>query len=201
MTALSAFLPEIRPTLPSVTLMALLRAARKTTRIFCRETKAYEFDFTSADYTLSVNNTLATFTLPAGSEIFNPLVVQHGGGHCLFSGTKDAKFNSKGSLTCQVIPPDVLRFNTGVSAALTGTFVLMPTYDSLEIPDALFARHYEVLCEGILANLYLMENTTWFNPDLAQLHASFFMSGVEKITEEVAGRSAYHGSVTSYGGL
>jgi hypothetical protein len=201
MTQFSAFLQEIRPQLPAATLMAVLRAARRTVRGFCRETKAYTMDFTEADYTLDADNLVATFTLTAGTEIQSPLVVKCAGADVSFTGARDRHLSPQGRQGCYLVPPDTLRFTTEVQGELTGTLILMPTFDATEMPTDLFERHYEVLCEGILANLFMMHGTAWFNPGLAELHGSLYSHGVELAADEVAGRNVYHSSLTAYGGL
>ena len=201
MTALTAFLNDIRPTLPAATVMAVTRAARRTLRGFCKETKAYEFEFDDADYTLAADNLVATFTLPTDTEIYSPLVVKISDAPIRFSGTKDQAINRQGRQSCKVVFPDGLEFATEVGGEITGTLVLIPTYNANEVADDIVGRHYEVLLEGILANLYLMEGSAWFNTDLAQLHANLYAAGVEKAADEVAGRHAYHDSTTQYGGL
>jgi hypothetical protein len=181
--------------------MAVLRAARKTVRGFCRATKAYEMDFTDADYTLDSDALVATFTLPTDTEVYVPLFVKHDGAEVRLSGPKDQNIHTQGRQSCYVVPPASLQFATAVTGELTGKLLLIPTFDAAEIPTSMFERHYEVLVEGILANLFLMHGTTWFDPKLAELHMSLYGQGIEIAADEVAGRNAYQSSTTAYGGL
>lgn len=198
MTAFVEFLNDIRPLMPAATMMSVIRSGRRTTRDFLRETGAYQWDFTDADY--AVTDTTVAFTLPAGTEIQNMLLVKHGGVEVNPSSRKDISLNYTG-WAYYLEPPNAVKLSFTPTLALTGTARLIPAYNATEIPDAIFSRYYEVLLNGVMSDMYAMENSAWFDPNKANLRGQQYIEARDAAKIAITGDDVFKPSKMAYGGI
>jgi len=195
MTTFAAFLDDIRPLMPSATVMSVIRSGRRTARDFLKRTGAYMFDFTDAD--LSLSGKTLTFTLPDEAELSKLTVFKYGGSNINASSPRDMARNNVG-MVYYVSGPDTVVLSMVPSAVLTGTAELSVAYNATGIPDGIFSRFYETLLNGVLADMYSMENTAWFDPTKAQLRGSQYELGVEQAAREISGDNVFKASRAQY---
>lgn len=199
MTAFVEFLNDIRPLMPMATAMSVIRSGRRTARDFFRETGAYQWDFTNSDYSLT--DKVVTFTLPDGTEIQNMLMVKYGETcNVAASSRKDIALNYTGE-AYYLDPPNTITLSFIPTLALTGTTRLIPAYNAFSIPDALFSRYYEVLLNGVMSDMYAMENSAWFDPNKANLRGQQYIEARDAAKIAVAGDDVFKPSKMAYGGI
>lgn len=58
--------------------------------------------------------------------------------------------------------------------------------DATEIPDALWAKHYEAITRGAVGRLLAMPGTPWTNPDIATFELSLFDQLVTKAAMQLS---------------
>jgi len=195
MTSFAAFLTDIRPLMPAATVMSVIRSARHTTRAFFKETGAYECDFTNTDCTIA--GRVVTLDVPDDTEIISLAVFKHGESTINPSSKRDMQLNNVG-YGFYITPPASMTLNFDPSAALSGTARLIPAYNAVDIPDALFGRYYETLLNGVMADMYAMENSAWFDPNKANLRGQQYAIGVEEAKSEVDGSNMFKPSLAQY---
>lgn len=189
MSALSVFLPQVRPFAPGVPDLAAENFIRQAAIDFCERTRLWRYEDTF-DVTAEDCDEIAT---PYGSVLHDIEIVLFNGKELHPKATRDLDRLSPGwrdpaasastglpmyytqieSNTLKIVPP--------MAGTLYLCLRLKPDPEAQDLPDFLAQEYRECIGWGALGKLLLTPNQSYTSPDLAQFYETKFDQKIDRL--------------------
>jgi hypothetical protein len=210
-TALTAFLPEVLPSVPSCPQPLAINAVRNTLRTLCERAPVWKNTPTAIDVVadqMEYPFVPASGTLVAGVEyaahddleIFPKTEQQLDEMYANWrtDGSGDPKYYTQLSQRKIALVPTPAAASTG---GLTLRVSLKPSSTATTVEDEIYDEWHEVVAHGALARLLVIPDKPWTNADEALFHAGLFEMGVLKAKKRAEDSYSRAHRTISYGGL
>lgn len=185
MTSLDAFLPSIRPYAPGVSDLAAYFGIRQAAIEFCERTNIWRFE---DEFDVSSDQCEALMSLP-GSEIhmiegvwfegnkLEPITPEYLDER--FPGWRAGRDVSGVPRYVTQTEPNTITLVPRTAGRVKLALFLKPSQDTDELPDFLAAQHRQTIAHGALANILLIPNQSFTNPELAGAFGQSFQSKLD----------------------
>lgn len=178
--------PDVLAITGNVPLPTLIRNIRNVTIQFCKETRTY----TTTPPELILTDNTATFTPPTDTRIW-------GAEYLNVTGSIRSSFFEFDEGSQVFTLPHTVKQGDVAKAKL----VLIPTRTSTQCSDNVMEPHYMGIVAGAIANILMMRNETWYDPNLAQAYAASFQQAMDDATHRRRNDDREGVRVSKYGGL
>lgn len=200
MTALSAFVPDVRVEIPEIPSFVAERQLLRAAREFCEETRTWRVDIQITTVAATATTNL-TSLLPANTELVDIVSIKNidDGGTppapstfaWLDKNVNDWRSNEALNAKWFVLDGNnTLRLVPTPSTAVTNQYFLRvavkPLLSATVIDDVVANKYDELLIHGALAKLFLLPRKPWTDAGLAQYHQSIFLNGIPPARTEAA---------------
>lgn len=211
-TKLVSLYDEVRPAIPRVPKPTVLRVARHVARQFFERTNAWRCDL---EY-LPLIDGVYRYSLPVtlyGHNVTLNRVLALNVGTCKLEPASEQMLATRYGTWRQATgepryyytdrADDVLIAPVPAAnrdSLLAGTITVKPSLKTDYIPTDLYTEYQDSLLAGVLAELYKMPDRTWFNGQLAAVHATRYAELEMAAKSHAANDDTPKARTTRYGG-
>lgn len=150
-------------------------------REFCRESWYYQ----QTEFINQVVDTASYTLVPAnGAEIISVESVEQDENYLLPLTERDATGPNGNVTGFRFEPPNTITIYPTPTESITNGLevreVIMPPENTTTIPDSVYRNFKETIAAGALANILMIQNEAWTNPELATEKLRQFIIGINK---------------------
>ena len=187
MSALSVFLPHVRPFAPGVPDVVAEQYIRQAAIDFCERTRLWRFEDT---YSVTAADCEAIAT-PADSVLHDIEVVLFNGQELrpmttsdldrLSPGWRDGSASTGLPMYFTQIEQNTIKIVPPMDGELYLCLRLKPSQDATTLPDFIAQEYRQAIGWGALGSLLMTPNQSYTAPDMAQFYATKFEQKIDRL--------------------